>query len=196
MRLTTLLVLATAAVATFAPAASAAITAPPDQGQPGPDPATTHQWTFAGGCTAVAFRPERSRFANRGIAAAGGVWCFRRMSSVSVLTCTDIYAPNSIWPVGGLVDGSSWRPLSCTSADDATNVQHSFAVDVNAGAGCSSSPYPWWPSSPTVRTEVVTQFTTARGAVFNTVDYSRPVTIAVRGTCPTGGGGGGTGGPV
>ena len=196
MRLTTLLVLTAAAAATFAPAASAAIAAPPDQGVPGPDPATTHQWTNAGGCAAVAFRPQRSRFSNRGIAAAGGVWCFRRMRSVSVLTCTDIYAPNSIWPVGGLVDGSSWRPLSCTPADDATGVFHSAAVDVNAGAGCASSPYPWWPSNPTVRTEVVTQFTTARGATYNTLDYSRPVTIAVRGTCPTGGGGGGTGGPV
>ena len=195
MRLTTLLVLTAAATATFVPAASAAITAPPDQGMPGPNPATTHQWTFAGGCTAVAFRPQPSRFGNRGIAAAGGVWCFRRMSSVSVLTCTDINAPNSIWPVGGLVDGSSWRPLSCTPAPDAAAVNHLFAVDVNAGAGCSPSPYPWWPSNPTVRTEVVTQFTTARGDTFTTVDYSRPVTIAVRGTCPTGGGSG-TGGPV
>jgi hypothetical protein len=192
MRLTTLLVLTAAAVATFAPAASAAITAPPDWNQPGPDPSATVQWTHAGGCTAIAFPPHRSRFGNRGIAAAGGIWCFRRMRSVSVLACTDIYAPNDVWPVGGLVDGSSWRPLSCTAAPDAAGVHHLAAVDVNAGAGCSS-PYPWWPSNPTIRTELVTEFTTAQGDTFDTVDYSRPATFHFRGSCPTGGG---TGGPV
>src|SRR6478736_5510823 len=146
MRLTTMLVLATAAVATFAPAASAAITAPPDWDQAGPDPSMTHQGTFAGGCFAAAARPHRS-FPNRGTVASGGVWCFQRARSVSVLTCTDI---------------------------DGTNVHGAGARDFVPA--CSTA-FQWWPSNPEIRTEVVTQFTNARGQSFQTVNYSRPVTF-------------------
>ena len=192
MRLTTLLVLTTAAVATFAPAASAAITAPPDWGQPGPDPSVTTRWTNAGGCIAFANRPHRSWFRNRGTTVAGGVWCARRMRSVSVLACTDIYAPNDVWPVGGLVDGWSWRPLSCTAAPDAAGVHFLAASDVNAA--CSTG-HQWWPSNPTIRTELVAEFTTGRGDTFETVDYSQPATFTFRG-CSTGGTGGGGGGAV
>jgi hypothetical protein len=192
MRLTTLLIVTAAAAATFAPAASASIAAPPDWGQPGPDPSVTTQWTNAGGCTAFALRPHRTWFANRGTSVAGGVWCARRMLSVSVLACTDINAPNDVWSVGGLVDGWSWRPLSCTAAPDASGVHFSAARDTNAA--CSTG-YQWWPSNPTIRTEIVAQFTTASGTTFNTVDYSQPATFTFRG-CPTGGTGGGTGGPV
>ncbi len=187
MRLTTMLVLASAAVATFAPAASAAITAPPDWDQAGPDPSMTHQATFAGGCFAAAQRPHRSQSRNRGAVAAGGVWCLRRVRSVSVLTCTDIYAPNDVWSVSGLVDGWSWRPLSCTSAPDATGVHGAGAR--NFVPACSTA-FQWWPSDPTIRTEVVTQFTTARGQTFQTVNYSQPVTLTFR-ACSSGGGGGG-----
>ena len=190
MRLTTLLVLTAAAAATFAPAATAAITAPPDWGQPGPDPSATTQFTFAGGCIATARRPHRSWFGGRGTAAAGAVWCARRMRSVSVLACTDIYAPNDVWPVGGLVDGSSWRPLSCTAAPDAAGVHHAAALDLTTA--CSTA-YPWWPSNPTIRTEFVADFTTRGGVDFETVDYSQPVTVTFHRTCSPGTG---TGGPV
>lgn len=189
MRLTTLLVLASAAVATFAPSAAAAITAPPDWNQPGPDPSATTQRTFAGGCVAFAGRPHRSWGTNRGTVAAGGVWCFRRARSVSVLACTDIYAPNDVWSVGGLVDGWSWRPLSCTAAPDAAGAHFLAARDVTTA--CSTA-YQWWPSNPTIRTELVTEFTTARGDTFDTVDYSQPVTFNFR-ACPSGGGTGGGG---
>jgi hypothetical protein len=188
MRLTTMLVLASAAVATFAPAASAAITSPPGWDQPGPDPSTTRS-TFAGGCVAAAQRPHRTWFGTRGTVAAGGVWCFRRARSVSVLACTDIYAPNDVWSVGGLVDGWSWRPLSCTAAPDAAGTHFLAARDVTTA--CSTA-YQWWPSNPTIRTEVVAEFTTARGTTFDTVDYSQPVTFTFR-ACSSGGG---TGGPV
>jgi len=51
----------------------------------------------------------------------------------------------------------------------------------------------WWPSNPEIRTEVVTQFTNARGQSFQTVDYSQPVTFSF----PACSSGGGTyGGPV
>lgn len=185
MRLTTMLVIASAAVAAFAPAASAAITAPPDWDQAGPDPSTTQQVTFAGGCFAAAARPHRSMAPDRGTVAGGGVWCFRRARSVSVLTCTDIYAPNDVWPVGGLTDGWSWRPLSCTAATDATRAHGARARDVVPA--CSTS-FPWWPGDPTIRTEVVAQFTTARGETYQTLDYSQPVTFTLRG-CSSGGGG-------
>jgi len=190
MRLTTMLVLASAAVATFAPAASAAITSPPDWDQPGPDPSATTRSTFAGGCVAAAQRPLRTRFGTRGTVAGGGVWCFRRARSVSVLACTDIYAPNDVWSVGGLVDGWSWRPLSCTAAPDAAGTHFLAARDVTTA--CSTA-YQWWPSNPTIRTEVVAEFTTARGTIFDTVDYSQPVTFTFR-ACSSGGTGGG--GPV
>jgi hypothetical protein len=190
MRLTTLLVVTTAACAVLAPAASASIAAPPDWNQPGPDPSATHSHSFAGGCFTSALRPFRAAGGGRGIVAAGGVFCFRRPQSVSVLVCTDIDAPNSVWPVGGLTDGSSWRPISCTAAPDTAGAWRLGARDLNTGAGCDTT-YPWWPSNPTVRTEVVTQLTTAAGASFQTVDYSRPATITFRGSCPAGGGGGG-----
>jgi hypothetical protein len=190
MRLRTLLVVSLAACAAFAPAASASIASPPDWNQAGPDPSTTHAHSFAGGCFTSAFTPFRSGGGQRGIAAAGGVFCFRRVQSLSVLVCTDIDAPNSVWPVGGLTDGSSWRPISCTSAPDATGAWRLGARDLNTGAGCDTT-YPWWPSNPTVRTEVVTQVTTRNGATIQTVDYSRPVTFAFRGSCPSGSGGGG-----
>jgi hypothetical protein len=179
-----MLVLATAAVATFAPAASAAITASPDWGQAGPDPSMTHQGTFAGGCFAAAQRPHRS-FPNRGTVVAGGVWCFQRARSVSVLTCTDIYAPNDVWSVSGLVDGWSWRPLSCSAAPDGTGVHGAGAR--NLVPACSTA-FQWWPSNPEIRTEVVTQFTNARGQSFQTVNYSRPVTFTFP-ACSSGGGG-------
>jgi hypothetical protein len=190
MRLTTMLVLASAAVATFAPAASAAITAPPDWDQVGPDPSVTKQFTFAGGCIAAAQRPHRSFAPNRGTVASGGVWCFRRAQSVSVLTCTDIYAPNDVWSVSGLVDGWSWRPLQCTAAPDGAGVHGAGARDFVPA--CSTA-FQWWPSNPEIRTEVVTQFTNARGQSFQTVDYSQPVTFSF----PACSSGGGTyGGPV
>jgi hypothetical protein len=111
--------------------------------------------------------------------------------SLSVLACTDIYAANDVWPVGGLVDGSSWRPLTCTAAPDAAGVHHLAACDLTDR--CSTA-YQWWPSNPTIRTELVAQFTTARGDVFQTVDYSQPVTVTFhQAACSTGGG---TGGPV
>jgi hypothetical protein len=185
MRLSTMLVITAAALAAFAPAASATITAPPDWDQAGPDPATTHQATFAGGCIAAARRPHRSFAPNRGTVAAGGVWCFRRARSVSVLTCTDIYAPNDVWPVGGLVDGWSWRPLQCTPATDATGVHGARSRDLVPA--CSTA-FGWWPSNPTIRTEVVAQYTTARGQTYQTVDYSQPVTFSFR-SCSSGGGG-------
>jgi hypothetical protein len=190
MRLTTLLVISTAAVAAFAPAASASVTAPPDWDQPGPDPSVTHAWTPAGGCFAFAGRPHRFLFGGHATVAGGGVFCARRARSVSVLACTDILAPNDAWPVGGLVDGWSWRPLSCTPAPDRANTHGSAARDLTTA--CSSA-YQWWPGAPTIRTELVAQFTNARGQSFQTVDYSRPVTIALP-ACSSGGGGGG--GPV
>jgi hypothetical protein len=195
MRLRTLLVLTAAASAAFAPAASASIASPPDWGQPGPAPAATHSHSFAGGCFTSAFRPFRTGGSQRGIAAAGGTFCFRRVQSLSVLVCTDINAPNSVWPVGGLTDGSSWRPISCTSAPDAANAWRLGARDLNTGAGCDTT-YPWWPSNPTVRTEVVAQITTRGGATVQTVTYSQPVTLGFRGSCPLGSGGGGGGGGV
>lgn len=190
MRLRTLLVLTTAACATLAPAASASIASPPDWNQPGPDPAVTHAESFSGGCFTSAFRPFRAAGDQRGIAAVGGVFCFRRPQSLSVLVCTDIDAPNSVWPVGGLTDGWSWRPISCTAAPDATGAWRLGARDLNTGAGCDAT-YPWWPSAPTVRTEVVAQVTAPDGAVTQAVDYSRPETFHFRGSCPSGGGGGG-----
>ena len=135
MRLTTMLVLTTAAFAAFAPAASAAITSPPDWGQPGPDPSTTSNHAYGGGCISTAQAPHKAWGQNRGTVASGGLYCPRSMQSVSVLACTDIYAPNAVWSVGGLIDGSSWRPLSCTAAPDATNVVRLNAVDVNDGRG-------------------------------------------------------------
>jgi hypothetical protein len=188
MRLRTLLVLSFAALAAFAPAASASIASPPDWNQPGPDPSATHSHSFAGGCFTSAFRPFRTGGDQRGIAATGGVFCFRRARSLSVLVCTDIDAPNSVWPVGGLTDGSSWRPISCTQAPDASGAWRLGARDLNTGAGCDAT-FPWWPSNPTVRTEVVTQITTRDGATFQTVDYSQPVTLTFGGSCPAGGGG-------
>ena len=193
MRLRTLIALTTAVCATFAPAASASIAAPPDWNQPGPDPAATHSHSFAGGCFSSAFRPFRARGAQRGVVAAGGVFCFRRTQSVSVLVCTDINAPNGVWPVGGLTDGWSWRPISCTAAPDASGAWRLGARDVNTGAGCDTT-YPWWPSNPTVRTEVVTQVTDTRGAGFQTVSYSRPATLRFGGSCPAGGGSSGSSG--
>lgn len=71
MRLTTMLVLATVAVATFAPAASAATTVPPDRDQAGPDPSATQQFTFAGGRIARSRRTgARSPRAASGASAA------------------------------------------------------------------------------------------------------------------------------
>jgi hypothetical protein len=110
---------------------------------------------------------------------------------VGVLTCTDIYAPNDVWPVSGLVDGWSWRPLQCTAAPDAAGVHWSGARD--CVPACSAA-FPWWPSNPTIRTEVVTQFTNSRCQSFQTVDYSQPVSLTFRG-CSSGGGGT-YGGPV
>ena len=190
MRLRTLLVLTTAACATFAPAASASIASPPDWNQPGPDPSATQSHSFAGGCFTAAFRPFRTGGDQRGIVAEGGAFCFRRVQSLSVLVCTDISAPNSVWPVGGLTDGSSWRPISCTAAPDATGAWRLGARDLNTGAGCDTT-YPWWPSNPTVRTEVVTQITTRDGSTSQTVNYSQPVTLSFAGSCPAGSGGGG-----
>jgi hypothetical protein len=192
MRLTTLLVLTAAASATLAPAAAAAVTAPPDWGQPGPDPSVTLERTHAGGCTAVAFRPHRAWRETRGTVAAGAVLCGRRVQSVSVLACTDIDAPNAVWPVGGLADGWSWRPLSCTAAPDAAGVHWAAARDVTTGAGCSSA-YPWWPDNPTIRTELVADITTRDGTNVETVAYSRPVTVDFHRApaCAPGGGGGG-----
>jgi hypothetical protein len=193
MRLRTLLVLSTAACATFAPAASASIASPPDWNQAGPAPWQTQSQSFVNGCFTSAFRPFRTGGTDRGIAAEGGVVCFRPAQSISVLVCTDINAPNSVWPVGGLTDGWSWRPISCTAAPDATGAWRLGARDLNSGAGCSAT-YPWWPSNPTVRTEVVTQVTAANGATSQTVNYSQPQTIGFRGSCPSSGGGGGSNG--
>jgi hypothetical protein len=192
MRLTTMLVITTAAFAAFAPAASAAITSPPDWGQPGPDPSTTSNHAYGGGCISTAQAPHKAWGQNRGTVASGGLYCPRSMQSVSVLACTDIYAPNAVWSVGGLTDGSSWRPLSCTAAPDATNVVRLNASDVNTGAGCPTT-FLFWPGNPTVRTELVTQYTSRFGHTFNTLAYSQPRTFSYAKACP---GGGGYGGPV
>src|SRR5436305_12957583 len=130
MRFRPLLLVTLAACPASAPAASASIASPPDWNQAGPDPSTTQAHSCAGGCFTSAFTPFRTGGGERGIAAAGGVFCFRRVQSLSVLVCTDINAPNSVWPVGGLTDGSSWRPISCTSAPDPPGARRLGAPDL------------------------------------------------------------------